>query len=342
MRERLNRESNLLNTVSRKSKNQDTEAKINPEIEKLLSECATLKPSPKPSFSSKCTEDSNLDSHREEGRVERSKQESDNSNKQIKRYDKYSDPRIDSTIFVGNISLHISEKELLKRLELKSSDIVSIRFRSLPIHPKFASNKKVGAALECFSGNSGTKNAYVILRDKNMMKSIIDKYSGVLLSGNYLRITPASKGNQFSTFDRKRTVFIGGLPRLCTEDELRKFVTISLNEDCVNSVRIIKSSTTGKPKGFGFVLFNDRKYVMLSIRALNGKMFRESTITVTKALSEEDVRKNREKIELEPRKNKKYKFKSKSNKIPIKKKLIKKTKNKNNRKKTDKISTKNN
>ncbi|KAH7649041.1 hypothetical protein FG379_001410 [Cryptosporidium bovis] len=323
MKKGLNKEDNLSSAVSGKHKN--TEVGINPAIEKLLSECISSNPLRRIVPNVKNTEGDNIVSRKKEKKVASNIQESDNSESKLKKYDKYSDPRIDSTLFVGNVSLHISEKELLRKLELKNNEIVSIRFRSLPIHPKFATNKKVGAALECFSGNSGTKNAYIILKDKNLMKNIINKHSGALFSGKYLRLTPASKGNQFSTFDRKKTVFVGGLPKLCTEDELRKFVTISLNDDCVNSVRIIKSSTTGKPKGFGFVLFKDRKYVMLSIKALNGKMFRESTITVTKALSEEDARKNSEKIESKDTKKQKHTHKG-NKKTLVRKKIVKRAK----------------
>ncbi|KAF7458720.1 RNA recognition motif-containing protein [Cryptosporidium felis] len=278
--------------ISKQNGSQGRPKKVNSVIEEALSECTN-----EPFFSENKKK---AVKELEEKLVKRPRRQlgknkkEDNIGKAV--YDKNNDPRIDNTLFVGNVSLHISEKDLLKKLEIKRSQIESLRFRSLPIHPKFSSKKKVGAALECFSGNSSTKNAYIVLKDKEQMKSIIEKFSGATLAGNSLRLTPASKGNQFSTFDRKRTVFVGGLPRFCTEDELRKFVAISLNEDCVDSVRVIKSSTTGKPKGFGFVLFKDRKYVILAVKNMNGALFRDSKISVTKALSEDEA-KNKSKSE---------------------------------------------
>lgn len=268
----------LTDLILKKSRDKGVVGEINPKIEKLLEECSEA---PRQLVRKRQDKDG---SEKAESREKKLKEP-------IKvKYDKKADPRIDDTLFVGNVTLHVSEKELLRKLGLKRSEVESLRFRSLPIHPKFSTKRKVGAALECFSGNCNTKNAYIVLKDGSRMKQIIDEFSGAVLAGNRLRLTPASKGNQFSTFDRKRTVFIGGLPEFCTEDELCKFVTVSLNEDCVSSVRIIKSATTGKPKRFGFVLFNDRKFVISSIKILNGAQFRDSKIAVMRALSEEEAK----------------------------------------------------
>ncbi|KAJ1612922.1 Nop12p nucleolar protein [Cryptosporidium canis] len=276
------REATITDLINQKGGSKRKSGVANPAVERLLSEC-TVAPQ-RLVYKGREKERSEVPDEGKEQPEEPAKV----------KYDKKNDPRIDRTLFVGNVTLHISEKELLQKLEIRRSEVESLRFRSLPIHPKFASNKKVGAALECFSGKSSTKNAYIVLKDESRMKQIIDKFSGSILAGNSLRLTPASKGNQFSTFDRKRTVFVGGLPKFCTEDELRKFVTISLNEDCVSSVRIIKSATTGKPKGFGFVLFNDRKFVASSVRTLNGAQFKDSCISVTRALSEEEAKSKNE------------------------------------------------
>lgn len=277
--EKTEKVSTLTDLILRKRGSKGVIGEVNPAIERLLEEC------------NKTPLQRKVRKSQDKDRSEKVKSEEEKPKEPIRvKYDKKTDPRIEDTLFVGNVTLHVSEKELLRKLGLKKSEVESLRFRSLPIHPKFSANRKVGAALECFSGNCNTKNAYIILKDGGRMKQIIEEFSGTVLAGNSLRLTPASKGNQFSTFDRKRTVFIGGLPKLCTEDELRKFVTVSLNEDCVSSVRIIKSATTGKPKGFGFVLFKDRKFVISSIKTLNGVQFRDSMISVTRALTEEEAK----------------------------------------------------
>lgn len=275
--EKVEKTTTITDLISKYNRSKGIIEEINPNIERLLNEC---------NDNSRVLVYKNQE---KDGSENIKKEEKPKELTKVK-YDKNNDPRIENTLFVGNVTLHVSEKELLRKLEIKQNEVESMRFRSLPIHPKFASKKKVGAALECFSGNCSTKNAYIVLKEKERMKQIIDNFSGVILAGNILRLTPASKGNQFSTFDRKRTVFIGGLPKFCTEDELRKFVNISLNEDCVHSVRIIKSATTGKPKGFGFVLFNDRKFVVPSIKVLNGIQFKDSNISVKRALSEEEAK----------------------------------------------------
>ncbi|EEA08114.1 RNA recognition motif. family protein [Cryptosporidium muris RN66] len=199
------------------------------------------------------------------------------------------DSKIDRTVFVGNIGLNVVEKDLLKKLELTRADIESIRFRSLPVHPKFSHNRKLGAILEGFSCKSDSKNAYIVLKDSSKVPELVKKFTGIILAGHTMRLSPAYIVDNFNIFDRKRTIFVGNLPSLCSEDELRQFVMQNIGTNCVDAVRIVRSKITGKTKGFGFILFNDRKFVNIALKKLQGSLFVQNSLNIMKALPKDQV-----------------------------------------------------
>ncbi|OII77397.1 RNA recognition family protein [Cryptosporidium andersoni] len=199
------------------------------------------------------------------------------------------DSKIDRTVFVGNIGLNVVERDLLKKLELTRADIESIRFRSLPVHPKFSHNRKLGAILEGFSCKGDSKNAYIVLKDSSKVPELVKKFTGTTLAGHTMRLSPAYIVDNFNIFDRKRTIFVGNLPSLCSEDELRQFVMQNIGTNCVDAVRIVRSKITGKTKGFGFILFNDRKFVNIALKKLQGSLFIQNPLNIMKALPKDQA-----------------------------------------------------
>ncbi|KAL7067038.1 RNA recognition motif family protein [Cryptosporidium serpentis] len=199
------------------------------------------------------------------------------------------DSKIDRTVFVGNIGLNITERNLLKKLELPRADIESIRFRSLPVHPKFSRNRKLGAILEGFSCKSDSKNAYIVLKDSSKIPELVKKFTGTTLADHTMRLSPAYIVDNFNIFDRKRTIFVGNLPSICSEDELSQFVMQNMGTNCVDAVRIVRSKITGKTKGFGFILFNDRKFVNIALKRLQGSLFVQNPLNIMKALPKDQV-----------------------------------------------------
>eukprot|EP00375_Theileria_parva_P001800 XP_764475.1 hypothetical protein [Theileria parva strain Muguga] len=172
------------------------------------------------------------------------------------------DPKDSALVFIGNVPLTIKTKsDLVKKLQIDPKIIQSVHFRSLPIHPKYARNKKVAVIKQKFSDAKDNQNAYVKLSDPKYLNELLEK-------------------NKFS---RKKTVFVGRLPPTANEDDL---YNIFMNISPVKAVRIVRDPVTMKSKGFGFVAFDNRPAVVEAIRELNNTEFKGYTLNVTKCLEE--------------------------------------------------------
>jgi nucleolar protein 12 len=112
-------------------------------------------------------------------------------------------------------------------------------------------------------------NAYIVFSNKEEAEKAC-KLNGVVFMDKHLRVDGASNDKQH---DRKRSVFLGGLPFDTEEEELWEFF-----KDCgdVESVRAVRDKTTNVGKGFGYVQFRDRDSVDAAL-ALTDKKFRNKT-----------------------------------------------------------------
>lgn len=112
-------------------------------------------------------------------------------------------------------------------------------------------------------------NAYIVFSTKEAADKAC-KLNGVVFMDKHLRVDGASNDKQH---DRKRSVFLGGLPFDTEEEELWEFF-----KDCgdIESVRAVRDSKTNVGKGFGYVQFLDRDCVDAAL-ALTDKKFRNKT-----------------------------------------------------------------
>lgn len=112
-------------------------------------------------------------------------------------------------------------------------------------------------------------NAYIVFTTKEAADKAC-KLNGDVFMDKHLRVDGASNDKQH---DRKRSVFLGGLPFDTEEEELWAFF-----KDCgeIESVRAVRDSKTNVGKGFGYVQFKDRDCVDAAL-ALIDKKFRNKT-----------------------------------------------------------------
>jgi len=82
-------------------------------------------------------------------------------------------------------------------------------------------------------------------------------------------------------------IFVGNLSFETTQDELRQEFT-AFGE--VASVDIVEDKYSGRPRGFAFVEMSSISEGQAAIDALNGKMFKERTLTVNAARERSDTR----------------------------------------------------
>ena len=187
------------------------------------------------------------------------------------------------TIFVGNISLDITSKQL-KSFMKQYGDIESIRMRSVPLEGSKiddAGNQALVKRVSYFKKKLGdqksSSNAYVIFKQSESVVKAV-KATGTLLKERHLRIdtVPATP------FDYTRTVFLGGLSIYVDEEKLREFFSKVLpnGQDDIQDIRLVRDPETLLGKGFGYLMLHNRDAMMSALKC-HGRMFKCREMRVT-------------------------------------------------------------
>lgn len=87
-----------------------------------------------------------------------------------------------------------------------------------------------------------SKNAYVVCESEEMAKKALE-VNGTVLNGLTLRVSLA--GN--TTVNKKKSVFVGGLPYQIEEEELRTLFS-DKGANKVTNIRLVRDSMTGLGK----------------------------------------------------------------------------------------------
>ncbi|GAA5807134.1 hypothetical protein MFLAVUS_000485 [Mucor flavus] len=172
------------------------------------------------------------------------------------------------TVFVGNLPVECIDKEGYKQLEARFKEcgkIESIRFRSVAFSEPM--DRKSAFISRKLHTSRDVLNAYIVFATREAADKACE-LNGVVFMDKHLRVDGASNNKQH---DRKRSVFLGGLPFDAEEEELWKFF------DCcgeIESVRAVRDSKINVGKGFGYVQFKERESVDAAL-ALTDKKFRD-------------------------------------------------------------------
>eukprot|EP00434_Breviolum_minutum_P040664 symbB.v1.2.036144.t2/scaffold5034.1/size31624/3 len=139
-------------------------------------------------------------------------------------------------------------------------------FRSLPLDSqwtKTAKMRKAGRILNDFADGAESKNAYVVVRSPEDVPLIVKKINNLQADMDHiLRADGVGESAVLKKFDRKRSVFIGSLPRRVTESDIR-WILWEAGE--VDAVRIVRDKVTQECKGFAFARFKERKSVKAAL-----------------------------------------------------------------------------
>ncbi len=92
--------------------------------------------------------------------------------------------------------------------------------------------------------------------------------------------------------DYEKTIFIGNLPWVLNEEDLRKHFA-SLGE--IMNVRIIRDARTFIGKGFGYIMFANKDDMKKAILERNGQMFKGRELRVKKAVEAKRLEKKQQK-----------------------------------------------
>jgi RNA recognition motif-containing protein len=180
------------------------------------------------------------------------------------------------SVFVGNIPFTVEEDQLVALVDEKAgTDYSSIRL---------VIDKKSGRSRGF---------AYVNYEEKTAAEASVEALSGLALDGRDVRVelsVPGVKRERPARGSRggdERSIFIGNLDFNVEEDDLRNICEEALGEGMVKTVRLAKDRATGRPRGFGHVVFASEETVGLAIEALNNVDLMGRPIRVDRAQRKE-------------------------------------------------------
>ena len=180
------------------------------------------------------------------------------------------------TAFVGNLP-PFTTKRALKNFFASCGEIESVRLRSSTKYFHLRRPNSRDATYKQHE-NASSIFGYIKFKESISVQNAVQK-NGALLNENIIRVDACSGDQMFSPL---QSVFIGNIHHQADENMVYKFFTE--NGLIAVAVRLVRDSTTGKCRGFGFVLFTDSHLVKEALR-LNGKDLNGRPIRITKISS---------------------------------------------------------
>ena len=196
------------------------------------------------------------------------------------------------TIFVGNLPNTYDHKDVAKLFKV-CGPVESARIRSV-VPEKEKLPPKVALITKRMHSKVNSVNAYVVFEktddDSYVMKAL--KMNGKKIDGHHIRVDRAQrpKVKRETLASRKKSIFVGNLRFDIRDDDLFNYFE---KVGPVNYVRIVRDSSTGLGKGFGFVVFQDRASVRKALDTLNESNFKGRKIRIKKVERDDKAKSER-------------------------------------------------
>lgn len=193
---------------------------------------------------------------------------------------KFDYERNSRTIFVGNLPVSF-DKRKVTQLFKSCGPVESARIRSI-VPEKEKVSPKVALITKKLHPKVNSFNAYVVFKtneDDQCVRAAL-KMNGKSIENHHIRVDRASrpKAKKETLASRKKSVFVGNLRFDLREDDLINFFS---KVGPVNYVRLVRDSSTGLGKGFGFVVFDERASVKKALE-LNETKYKGRSLRVKK------------------------------------------------------------
>lgn len=103
-------------------------------------------------------------------------------------------------------------------------------------------NVKAKVIIKDLSDHKDNKNAYVLLKDAEQATMAASKLNQTVFMEKHIRVDIDSKDKGKSTNDFETTIFVGNLPFIVNEEDVRAhFITeFKQEEDVIQNVRLIR------------------------------------------------------------------------------------------------------
>ncbi len=169
------------------------------------------------------------------------------------------EPQLDKrTIFVGNLPVKTKEKQL-RRIFGEFGSVETVRFRGAA-RPDLKTTKKTAIIKREIHENRHNICAYVRFASEGEARAAAAAKNGFAIDENVVRVDMAAPERKR---DQRLALFVGNLSYAVEENEVRKHF-----KKCgdISDVRIVRDSSTGIGKGFGYVNFGSEDSVEIGLR----------------------------------------------------------------------------
>jgi len=137
------------------------------------------------------------------------------------------------------------------------------------------------------------KNAYVLMKTKEEASDARSNLNQTLLDDKHIRVDIDLKDSRLQN-DYDSTIFIGNLPFMTNEEELRAHFA-----ECgkIMNVRVIRDPQTFIGKGIAYIQFGDKTAMKKSLELKNGQKFNKRELRIKKAVEPKRLEKKKNRKE---------------------------------------------
>jgi nucleolar protein 12 len=182
------------------------------------------------------------------------------------------------TLFVGNVPLDTGAEEL-KKLFKEHGKVEKIWFRSHALDPNEKQPAKARIILRQFSGQTkSSKNAYILYSEKEETEKAAKEMANMKLGERHLSVDTDNQEGRKHDFET--TLFVGNLPWVVDEEEIRDFFQEAGE---VLNVRVIRDPNTQIGKGFCYVQMKTKQDLKVALETRQTEKFKNRYLRVKKA-----------------------------------------------------------
>ena len=193
---------------------------------------------------------------------------------------------------MGNLPLEATQKQV-KKVFKECGQIEKIWFRSICTQEESKKSERAKILKKMYGSAKDSKNGYVLFQSKQAALDAKEKFNASKFEDKHLRVDtfieqapiPRSQGRTYGVNklgeDFTRTIFIGNLPYIVSEEDVRQQF-----EDCgkIENVRLVRDAKTFIGKGIGYVMFSSVEEMQKALKEKKALKFRGRELRVNRAV----------------------------------------------------------
>ena len=191
------------------------------------------------------------------------------------------------TCFVGNLPLDTTPKQLKALFTSTGCKVDKVWFRSIATSmDSKIPTIKAKVIVKDLGDQKDNKNAYVLCATSAEAIAAMGKLNQSKVGDKHIRVDLDYRDRERDTNDFETTVFVGNLPFIVNEEDVREhFASLfKESEDPISPGRLIRDPQTFIGKGIGYIQFKDKETMRTCIEELNDSYFQNRVIRLKKAV----------------------------------------------------------